>query len=1265
LKKIFSFSQLMIWLSVLVLTIIVGTICYHVEKKEYTSEAFTQKIQKHFSKTEQRIIEDRASGKIDSLDRKFNSSFFKVDYGLFIVKDSDIVYWNTVGIDLSDDIKQAPEQYVNGNLVALTNATCYVQSWPQDSLAAIAPTADTTTVKSKRYIITLIPITYHYPLNNQYFQSFFVADKNIPSSTDVLPIDRIKDNVITDNSGKAIFTINYHQSASELYKVSPFIWVLLCLAFICFIVIVNNMSNWLAKKYKNSLLGLGTLITTLLFFYFLITYLPAPVGFQNAPLFDPELYSTVSGAQSVFNVMVSVGIQTWMLFYALFNIPFSKWRLVRNRKMDIVIRIIACFGIVFFILYYISHTAKDLILDSKISFEITNIETVNLYTIIGLVVIVFTCINVTLYIAIVSALLSTFTKGTFRRLVVSLLILLVTSFFLYHFSKTFRESALFNYIIVIGFLLDMLLIDIIGLPIKKHNLRIKKFSLTSSYIWFAFICLTATYTIFHYNSIKEKSIRIAYAKTEMSGENGFLDFTLFEIGDQLQKDTIIAKGFYTEESNAAHVLNNYINYQYLYNLNQKYNIKTTFYNAQHQLLPYDVDVTQQNAALQNIAPNNKTQNGSGTVSEPNITVKKYSTKIHENKSKQILGTILFEISILKQTKTNNQREYLNQTSNATDQQYYDDYAYAIYKNNRIWKQSGNGNFPYFHKTNIPIGQYDFTKPDINSSLLEYNNSVQEHISVLYQFNLFSSFISLFSFVLIVVVSLGILYWLIIKIAFLPYRVKYLKLKLNFTIRNKVNIAILLTVFISFVTVGLLTTSYIGNRYKEGRLRNLESLMLYYVESVSDYAYYINFNFTDHSHEAFVPYSIFNQKLKSLAEEHGADISLYNKQGKIIATSLTDLYRIGLFSHQMPLDVLQILHTGNQPRIITHDKLGALSFQSIYAPIRDAEGQISGYINIPYHSFSKMQESEMSAVLLSLLNVYTLIFFISGIGAILISNSIVRSFNLLIHQFRTIKLKHNEYIEWPYKDEIRILVKEYNLMLRHVEGMASRLASTEREAAWREIAKQVAHEIKNPLTPMKLSIQYLQQAMDAGRSDVQALTQRVSQTLIDQIEHLNIIATEFSNFAKMPEANPEEVNVVAQLNSLVSLFQQEQDVQLTIDTLEIPLMVWIDKGHFIRVFTNLIKNAIQALDKEEGWVRLQYSYNEQEVEIAISDNGSGMSEEVKQRLFIPYFTTKNSGTGIGLAMCKNMIEFSNGSIRYITELEIGTTFYVTLPLLNKR
>jgi len=238
------------------------------------------------------------------------------------------------------------------------------------------------------------------------------------------------------------------------------------------------------------------------------------------------------------------------------------------------------------------------------------------------------------------------------------------------------------------------------------------------------------------------------------------------------------------------------------------------------------------------------------------------------------------------------------------------------------------------------------------------------------------------------------------------------------------------------------------------------------------------------------------------------------------------------------------------------------------------------------------------------------------------------------------------------------------MVDELSVSAEKLARSERESAWREMAKQIAHEIKNPLTPMKLSVQHLQRSFEKDPENQKANIQRITRTLIEQIDHLSTIATEFSNFAKMPRANNKEVNLEVKIRKITELFLNTE--QIRIDTsfeLQSPAIVFADPEQLSRVFINLLKNGIQSIPEDrECKIGIRLETDQETARVKVDDNGRGIPDELGDKLFQPNFTTKSSGMGMGLAIVKSIIENAGGSIIYETELGKGTTFIVELPLL---
>jgi len=245
-----------------------------------------------------------------------------------------------------------------------------------------------------------------------------------------------------------------------------------------------------------------------------------------------------------------------------------------------------------------------------------------------------------------------------------------------------------------------------------------------------------------------------------------------------------------------------------------------------------------------------------------------------------------------------------------------------------------------------------------------------------------------------------------------------------------------------------------------------------------------------------------------------------------------------------------------------------------------------------------------------------------------------------------------------------LINEYNLLTEKLDESVDILARTERDVAWREMAKQVAHEIKNPLTPMKLSIQYLEKAVKANPDNAQELIERISITLIEQINNLNQIANEFSNFATMPKASNEKIIINEIVEAIHDLFRKREDMEIRMTEPIDDLFVFADRNHLVRILNNIVKNAIQAIPTDQqGKIKISLTKEGGKAVVSVKDNGTGIPDHMKDKVFTPNFTTKSSGTGLGLAISANMIESFNGKIYFETQVGEGTTFFVEIPLMR--
>ncbi|HPF00013.1 MAG TPA: HAMP domain-containing sensor histidine kinase [Bacteroidales bacterium] len=393
-----------------------------------------------------------------------------------------------------------------------------------------------------------------------------------------------------------------------------------------------------------------------------------------------------------------------------------------------------------------------------------------------------------------------------------------------------------------------------------------------------------------------------------------------------------------------------------------------------------------------------------------------------------------------------------------------------------------------------------------------------------------------------------------------------------------------------------------------------------------------------------------------------DLNVYSLNGKLLATTRPQIFDKELISVRMNADAYAKLSQRNHSFLLITEHIGEMAFMSVYIPVRNDMNENIAYLNLPYFARENELSREISSFISTFINIYMLIILLTVLITVVVSNYVTQPLRLIKDKLRNIKLGTlNEKIKWKRRDEIGDLVFEYNRMIEELAYKADLLARSEREMAWREMAKQVAHEIKNPLTPMKLSTQYLEKAWNDNAEDFDERLKRYSQIMVEQIDSLSDIATAFSHFGKMPESTVVKICLNDVLSSVITLYRSE-DYDITLQVPDTALYVFADESQMLRVFNNLLKNAQQAfVPARRGMIHVTLKVEENKALVVVQDNGAGMSEEQKKKIFQPNFTTKSSGTGLGLAMVKNIVSGFGGRIWFESVENVGTTFSVELPL----
>ncbi|MCX6238982.1 MAG: HAMP domain-containing histidine kinase [Bacteroidia bacterium] len=579
-----------------------------------------------------------------------------------------------------------------------------------------------------------------------------------------------------------------------------------------------------------------------------------------------------------------------------------------------------------------------------------------------------------------------------------------------------------------------------------------------------------------------------------------------------------------------------------------------------------------------------------------------------------------------------------------------DFSYAKYFDGELVDRGGD----YEYSMNLPadiLMKEEYTHFSKNGYRhCAYNRNGNNYVIASYPEMPFYERISTFPFLFLLFYLIGA-----IVLIFNEKNFRIHSKKLDF--REKIQLTLILSLFGILTIIGLGLMLYNSNKLLTSQQDNLNEKL----KSVSSE---LSMRIGQET-ELNAPIRDFlNEQLIILSDIIMADINLYDLKGRLFATSRSEIYDRGLLSRRINPVAFKSIMVEHRTMFLHNENLGKMNFFSAYSPVYNQNNLLIGYLNLPYFTRQDDFKKQVSGFIVAFSNLYILLIMFSLIVAMLISHKLTAPLLQIENNLKGIQLgKTNAKIEYSGEDEIGRLAKEYNKKVDELAESAELLARSERESAWQEMARQVAHEINNPLTPMKLSIQYLQRIKEKDAENFDDYFNRVSRTLVEQIDALSLIASSFSDFARMPGIRDELIDLEEKLREVVLLFENMVDVSVSfIPSVEGSVMVIADKDQFRRAIINLINNGIQAIPRDmKGVLTVELYKDENWAYISVTDNGAGISAELQDKLFEPSFTTKSSGMGLGLAITRRIIENLKGEIWFQSTRENGTTFYIKLPL----
>jgi len=1179
------------------------------------------KPEKHTIQT-QKVINNYERKMLDVLNRTidiYKESNLKILYQeafdkfesaitVLIFKNDSLLFWSD---NLFSELNSIPQNITEKDILLTKNGWYYQKHIKVENLMFIA----------------LLHVKNEYNYENNFLDNSFGQIFNFKEAKPELTLNKGKHNIY-DLSGNFLFEIVFdkHYAFSKPKQKKLFVLYLIVFFIVSFYLYKLCLKR--CNKDKNAWVIFLFFSVLLIFLRFYSFYFRLPTFLYALDIFSPVYYASSVWIPSLGDMVWHTSTLFLIICFFIKTISLGEIHSKRVRYM-----LISVLGFALLFLFYVSISVlKSLVYNSNIYLLFNNFYELSFNSFIGII-----SLGLLLYaFHLLSIKFVSFSiKFLNKRLFIILLFLMVIIVF---FTNSFELLSALCYLAYIGVLFYYL---------NKNKSENNTTLLLSSILIFSFLSI---FQVYKHTDIKEKERRKLLAVNLSSDTDPLAEFLFMEMATELKKDTLLLaylkNHIANEEKILTHLKNNYFSGFWA-----KYDIQLTICETNEKLIlrPENIEIDCADFFKDLIA----------TFGRPTASPLFYQM-LYVSGRNAYLADLPFYFDDTRSYKT----IYVELLSKFIPKQlgYPDllidknvrintsvfDYNYAKYRDGKLTQQFGK--FFYF----INVGNYNLDKQtfvffDIGSyNHLYYRVDDTLEIIISKPNYSFIDFFAGFSYYFIILAAL----WFLLQNIFIHFSIT--PSTLNFS--NRVKIAMVFMVLISFIVIGLVTLRFIVNIYNNKSNDNISEKahsILIELENKMAHIPKITPDMHDYIKELLVKYSgIFF-----------TDINVYDLQGNLLASSREKIFDEGLISEKMNTHAFYIMTYERKTFFAHNENIGRLNYLSAYIPFRNLNNETIAYINLPYFAKESEQRQEIASFLATFINIYIFLIALSIIIALLLSRYVTNPLIMIKEKLSRFKLgKVNEKINWQKNDEIGSLVNEYNRLIDELERSAEMLARSERESAWREMAKQVAHEIKNPLTPMKLSVQHLQKSWNDMPDTFEDRLQKFTAMMIDQIDTLSDIAGSFSDFAKMPISLNETFDLQKTVAEVLRIFETTPDIKVInhINTSKAYFVI-ADKKQLKRALYNLVKNAIQATEgAPDGIIEIDVQSKTGFYVLSVKDNGEGISKELWNKIFLPNFTTKNSGMGLGLAIVKSIVEGCGGQVYFESVQESGTTFFVELP-----
>ena len=1096
-------------------------------------------------------------------------------------------------------------------------------------------------VNSDLEVFALLPIYSGYKIENDFVTSLYNPDIFMDQQVFVSNIEDTGGEAVCLNGDNCLFRVTLAEDyLRSRHSASGWIIFFYSTGFALLIAGLYFLVEALVKKslWLGSLLMFGSLLLVRLF----MLWIGFPGDMTDDTLFDSRYFASSRFNRSLGDLLINLGCLSLVCLYVFRNhqnaFRNEMWQ-DRSQTMRLLLGgLVAGFGLLMFHVKYL--VFQTLYHNSQVTFDINRTLGFDGNRIVAFVIFLALMLSIFfVFHSVYEAVHRLFSKRRHFILAVGIGALLFSAINL--FLQQVSWPALF-----VGSGVYLVL-SITKLPASMATLKY-----TTFLYFFVYIIgggLLGAISIYQFENEREVERKKRFASQLLIENDNLGEFLLHEASGKIKQDLFIqsrmSSPFLSKE-----IVKAKIRQVYLSNYFDKYDIDIYLYNSAGRSL----ESTSQGLTPEEIqrfdGEDYKTSydgiyfinNLGGDVS------KRYINFIEIKKRGITVGYIIIDLLLKRIIPESVYPELLVDHRFLTPYQNAN-YSYAVFENSNVTYSSGDFNYlldfnkglltdPMLYKRSLmDDGFWHTGVKDANGRIIVISSD--DHP--------FSDIVSNFSFLFLVQVFTVLVFT---GLYALYFSLQNESLNYSAKIQLYLNIAFFLPLFaVSATTLSLINSSF---------------------ESEVNYEYYkkaeristnVSEDLNNYVNDITADPEELRTELAQISKYSGADVNLFNTQGRLIASSQPLIYENDLLSSYINPVAYSLVRESRENASILEESVGKLSYNTTFFAVRSFDkGALIGIVSIPYFQSEYNLEQSQITVLTNVINVFTVVFIIFLIISYMAAKWLTFPLRFITQKLKKTTLTGlNEPLSWDADDEIGLMVGEYNRMLDNLEDSKKALARSEKESAWREIAQQVAHEIKNPLTPMKLTLQHLNRKLVATGGEENM--NRPINTLLQQVQTLDDIASSFSSFAKMPIPEHERYELTHVVKNAVSLHHARKNLDIDLQIEVEPVYTIGDEQLMGRIINNLLLNAIQAMgeDRQEISVILG-KVGERKVRLEVKDNGVGIADEIHNKIFIPNFSTKETGSGIGLAIAKHGVEHAGGKIWFETEIGRGTSFFIELP-----